>query len=517
MTRSREPRAGFLDGRWRRGLALGFALGLAVGVLFGAVALGDHLPGTERLQPYRRVGSVDYSAEPFRGLAPLARAFIAQILGEGQAPHALDAGGSPSRTPRVGTRVLGRKSVQVPAGQNDNFASAQEVPSVPFTARTNTRSATLEPGEPQTCQPSTGTVWYRYTPRADIGVSASTIGSAFSTVMAVYSGTSFGNLVSLACKDAPTYGPSYKVSFRALKGRIYFFQIGGVGTASGDLIFNLDPTPRPPNDNFSNATVLSKLPATDHTNTAGASLEPGEPQPSCQSSVGATVWYRYTPPVDMPLAVTMFGSDFPTVVGIYTGNHLNALHEVACDSSLGIAYQSRSVFRARAGKTYSIGVGGAFGDRGELSFGLARAPLRPVNDDFAKAALAVPAYSDRPNTFGATLQASEPSPTCAPSIAGSLWYRFTPAETMQVVADTFDSRMDTVLAVYTGHDLATLRETPLACSDDSPVATGAGGTQINSQVSRLTFTALAGTTYFFQLSIKSGAGNLAFNLTRANS
>ncbi|MCA1831592.1 MAG: hypothetical protein ABR548_05865 [Actinomycetota bacterium] len=503
---------------WRRIATLVFALALVFGVLVTTVRVGARLPATDFLNPHSRVGGVDYSADSVRGLAPLRSAFIREALGSG-ASTAL-AAAPDSKTPtRNQPTVKGRRIVHTtPAGRNDSFSNVENVQTIPFTDNTNTSNTTVEPGEPQACAPTTGTVWYRFVPSKNVGLSASTEGSNFDTVLAVYTGTSLSTLSSLVCKDSGTFGRHYAVAFQAHASRALYFQVGGVGAARGDLVFNLDPAPRPPNDNFADATGLSKIPVTDRTNTAGAGVQPGEAQPTCISSTGATVWYRYTPRTDAPLVASTFGSDFATTLGVYTGVKMTALQEAACDASNTPVYPARVVFRPVAGRTYSFLVGGTFGDRGNLAFTLAAAPIHPPNDDFAHARAAGVPFADRPSTFGATIQTAEPRPSCATGIAESVWYRFTPGETMQLVGDTFESRADTVLAVYTGSALGDLQEVPLACSDDTAISTSSsGGTGVNSQVSQVTFTALAGETYFFQVGLKSDAqGNIAFNLDRAS-
>lgn len=489
------------------------AVGSAVALLFGAVQLGIRLPPTDLLTPHRKVGAVDYSADTFRDLAPLRSSFIAEALGERAPDRVLKA---PPESSRPEPSVLGsRRSVQVPSGRNDHFASAEDVRSVPFTGRTNTRAATLEPGEPQQgCAPTTGTVWYRYAPARDGLLIATTTGSTFDTVLSLYTGTTLGGLTSLGCQDSLRYGRAFKTAFAAIAGRPYYFQLGGVGTSSGDLVFNLDPALAPPNDDFAGATAVSRIPITNRTRIFGATTQRGEPQPSCRPATSATIWYRYTPRANTILAASTFGSATPTVLATYAGTILRTLDEVACDMSTG-ALQSRVVFRATAGRTYYFLVDGGGGD---IVFNLAVGSLRPVNDDIDHALQAGIAYTNAVHTFGSTLEPDEARPSCAPDIGSSVWYRFTAPETMQLNADTIDSRVDTVLAVYSSGPSGGMGEVPLGCSDDTPLVAGPeDGAQFNTVVSSLVFTAQAGQTYFFQVGIKSGwQGNIAFNLRRAS-
>ena len=75
-------------------------------------------------------------------------------------------------------------------------------------------------------------------------------------------------------------------------------------------------------------------------------------------------------------------------------------------------------------------------------------PGPPANDDFDNAIVVneLP-YSATEDTTGATAAFDDPT-TCANN--GSVWFAFTPAASMQIVANTFGSNYDTVLSVYTG-------------------------------------------------------------------
>jgi hypothetical protein len=82
----------------------------------------------------------------------------------------------------------------------------------------------------------------------------------------------------------------------------------------------------------------------------------------------------------------------------------------------------------------------------------------------------------------------------------SVFYRFTPARDVAVQADTFGSRYDTVLSVFTGSRGAF---EPVACNDD------AAGLQ-----SAVRFDARAGTTYYLMVSaFGTGQDNVGGRLT----
>jgi Ca2+-binding RTX toxin-like protein len=123
----------------------------------------------------------------------------------------------------------------------------------------------------------------------------------------------------------------------------------------------------PPNDSFAGRKVVAALPYEDTQNTSEATVEPGEPT-SCTEETKHSVWYEFTPPADGVFAADTLGSDFDTVVAVYTGTSLADLHLVACDDDTLFSTEARVVFSAAASTTYYIQVTGYFDDAGTLVF-----------------------------------------------------------------------------------------------------------------------------------------------------
>ncbi|OWY61755.1 hypothetical protein B7486_62105, partial [cyanobacterium TDX16] len=81
----------------------------------------------------------------------------------------------------------------------------------------------------------------------------------------------------------------------------------------------------PSNDDFADATVLGASGSLTGSNV-DATSEAGEPDHGITANgIDASVWYRWTAPADGFLVVSTRGSDFDTVVGVYTGAAVNAL------------------------------------------------------------------------------------------------------------------------------------------------------------------------------------------------
>lgn len=80
-----------------------------------------------------------------------------------------------------------------------------------------------------------------------------------------------------------------------------------------------------------------------------ATTEGGEPESPC-GLVRKTVWYQYTPPTDVVLKADTRGSDYDTMLAVWTGSGLNALTHVGCSDDF-YDVESRVVFLAEAGTT----------------------------------------------------------------------------------------------------------------------------------------------------------------------
>ena len=130
----------------------------------------------------------------------------------------------------------------------------------------------------------------------------------------------------------------------------------------------------PANDDFSNATDLGTTTITTTTgSTVEATEEFGEPNPHATPGVEpfATAWWKFAVPADGFVEISTTGSDFDTVLAVYTGNDLFALIESASDNDGGTGTTSRLTFAAFAGSDYFIQIGGANLEQGTVSLSIA--------------------------------------------------------------------------------------------------------------------------------------------------
>src|SRR5262245_52493047 len=79
----------------------------------------------------------------------------------------------------------------------------------------------------------------------------------------------------------------------------------------------------PDNDNFATRIALVGTNVTTTGSNVGATLEPGELDPS--SLGGRSVWWTWTAPADGAVTISTAGSSFDTLLAVYTGNSIGNL------------------------------------------------------------------------------------------------------------------------------------------------------------------------------------------------
>lgn len=144
--------------------------------------------------------------------------------------------------------------------------------------------------------------------------------------------------------------------------------------ASSPTTASLSGSGGPPNDNFADAIVVNSGTFTHSTNTLGATVEANDQTPGCatSSAVSKTVWYVYTPGSSGQATLNTQGSNYDTILSVWTGNH-GSLTPVNCDDD-GLEPGGDSQLAnlaVTAGTTYRIMVSGFIpDDGGNLTFNL---------------------------------------------------------------------------------------------------------------------------------------------------
>jgi hypothetical protein len=390
------------------------------------------------------------------------------------------------------------------ATESEPARIALELPALPMTNQFNARvvvrepartgqssnvGATREPGEPNHARkPGAKSVWIAWSPPADGIATVSTAGSAFDTLLAVYTGDSVAALTEVAGDDDSGGFFTSRVGFNATAGTVYNVAVDGLAGAEGSLVLswslevttdsiprivaqpqdqavglggtavftvaaqgldlayqwffngsaipgatsssltrpNVQPAdlgayvvrlstpgrtidslpvrlelttepagaggPTSSDDKFADvfsggspplglqqesgdrairrpgASVARGFTGTQIFSTTGSTKELGEPN-HCGVSGGVSRWFSYEALADGTLSVATDGSDFDTVLAIYSAPRaqLANLELVACDRDSGLdGRDSRVSFLAAAGTVYYVAVDGVNGASGTV-------------------------------------------------------------------------------------------------------------------------------------------------------
>jgi len=194
------------------------------------------------------------------------------------------------------------------------------------------------------------------------------------------------------------------------------------------MTMQIDPVPRPANDDFVNAQDITGTDAFSGDNTY-ATVEPGEPAHSPGGLGGQSVWYKFTADMSGRAYVAAQGSGGNFVaLAAYTGdavNHLSRLAEAYWD---GNDSNDEIAFRVSKGVVYHIAIDD-YVTSGEPFTGTytiaARTP--PPNDNFANAQSLRSGGLYEMDLTNATVQAGEPAIVRGRKDSGTVWYIYRPS------------------------------------------------------------------------------------------
>lgn len=350
-------------------------------------------------------------------------------------------------------------------------------------------------------------VWYTYTTGAGAeNFTANSFGSNYDTVLDILDAT---GTTSLACNDQFN-GDQSQVIFELAANTTYTIRVSGWTSSVCDpaselscfLSFQVSSTPIStctllPNDEYPGAFVVTSLPYdVRQTDTRCATANVTDPVISGITN-RHTMWHTYTPVTTQDLIAHLEddssgGKSADYMLGVYTFDGTtftlvtNDTQQVSFTATGGTQYYF--FITARDGVTlgavsyYDLLIvedlvcGGLTNDEAAGATGiLAGQTLNQISAQI-ECATTNPA------------PALDPQRTCGSLTAhNSVWYAFTPTNSQSYTVNTNGSSYDTVLTL---HD-STLAET--GCDDN-------GGSSDNSQ---LTFTGVAGTTYYIRVSAGS--------------
>lgn len=134
--------------------------------------------------------------------------------------------------------------------------------------------------------------------------------------------------------------------------------------------YTIGATTPPPNDNFVNAQGITGTSGSVNGTNIFATKEGSEPSHSPDGNLGGrSVWYVWTAPSSGSATFTTEGSDFDTLLAVYTGSAVNALTGIVKNDDVqsGVITTSTVQFPAVGGTVYHIAVDGFDGDQGNIT------------------------------------------------------------------------------------------------------------------------------------------------------
>ncbi|MFN8006260.1 MAG: S8 family serine peptidase [Terriglobia bacterium] len=384
------------------------------------------------------------------------------------------------------------------APRNDNFSNRTNI-ATPITDVTspvawfyggNSLNSSKEEGEPNHAgNAGGGSLWWHWESFALTGIlEISTEGSALDTLLAAYTGNDVRGLIPLVSNDddGGEEGSSH-ISFDVQHPFDYSIAVDGKNGQKGNILLYVLWIPAPQNDSLATATLApgnvdgSYLTTLRGTNIA-ASKELGEPNHAGNPG-HRSVWWNWYCQASRRVTITTEGSDFNTLLAVYTGSSVSNLTLIAAndDDPLG-GKTSRVTFDAIAGQTYQIVVDGFNGESGKIVLNL------PAWNDYFQSPFTItgtslgtllPGYA---SNITASKDAGEPNHAGNPG-GKSVWWKWIAPFSCTMTLSTAGSSFNTLLAVYTG----TLPNLNLITSnDDDPL----GG-----KTSWVRFQASAGSEY----------------------
>ena len=269
--------------------------------------------------------------------------------------------------------LLNEKLPSVPV--NDAFESPKILKGFSGTLSDNNLRGSRQMGEPSIDTIVGGTsLWYSWIAPAAGRATFDTLGSAVNTLLAVYTGTTLGAITLKAENDDWVFGEvlQSKVELTVVEGTQYSIAVDSYDAsfdpARSPIILHWFLPEGPPggegNDSFSKPITLTGSRGQVRGANLNYSREIGEPshQPVGFSAarIGRrSAWWSWTAPASQRVTFDTLGSDFDTVMAVYTGSDLVSLIPVIQNDDINLGtVQSRVTFDAEAGTVYWIAVDG---------------------------------------------------------------------------------------------------------------------------------------------------------------
>ncbi len=127
------------------------------------------------------------------------------------------------------------------------------------------------------------------------------------------------------------------------------------------------PVTAPANNNFASAITMTGDNGSLNGSNVSATKETGEPNHDGNAG-GVSVWWKWVAPSDGSLSVDTHGSNFDTVMGVYTGSSVSALTKKASNDDDGSSNSNSgvSISNVVSGTTYYVAIDGYSAKTGSI-------------------------------------------------------------------------------------------------------------------------------------------------------
>lgn len=253
---------------------------------------------------------------------------------------------------------------------NDDFATRAQLAGANVRVRSSNAGATRETDEPQHAGVAGGaSLWWTWTAPATGPVTFDTTGSGYDTTLAVYTGSVLNGLQLVAANDDTSGADTTSsLTITVMAGTTYQVAIDGKNGATGNTVLKIGTVP--PNNNFASAQLVAGASFAVSATTLGASVEPGEPDPTGFSS-GHSVWYAWTAPAAGHFDLAAYSTQADMIAAVYTGSSVSGLSLVASnDDSISYNTDSLVSFNAAAGQTYYFSIDNVDSDGSDFTMSL---------------------------------------------------------------------------------------------------------------------------------------------------
>ena len=144
--------------------------------------------------------------------------------------------------------------------------------------------------------------------------------------------------------------------------------IDGYTNTTGNIYLRKFVASVPPSETFSSANSLASDAGIADGSNIGATIESGEPAHAGNGGPYHSVWWNWSEPISAlraraaagdTLLIDTHGSDFDTVLAIYTGSAVNNLTQIAANDNAGTGIETSELsFQFNPGVIYHIAVDG---------------------------------------------------------------------------------------------------------------------------------------------------------------